>query len=418
MVNSSSKDLQENFFQPAFFARNRKKLLAALPEGAVVILAGNSSMQRSRDTTYPFRQESNFWYLTGINEPECVLVLSAKDTFIIVPQRSSTYETFDGAASAEDLQSTSGIKNIYPSKEGWQRLRALCQQASGVYARLPAKQYHQPAGLQLNGSTYRLVSRLKRTKEVPALQDASLFLQQLRLMKQPEELDALRRAIAITTEAFKQVGSTTELQSCSNEREIAAHLTYFYQKNAMTHGYEPIIASGKNACTLHYIKNNQLIMQNQFLLIDSGAEFFGYSADITRTFAVGKPSNLHMAVHREVAQLQKQAFTLFRPGVSLRAIESTFVEYMAEALRRLSLIATSDHSDVRRYYPHALSHFLGLDVHDVGDYDTPLEPGMVLTVEPGIYIPEEGIGVRIEDNILITEDGYENLTKDCQQPQY
>ena len=416
MMYSLDKNNPENIFKASFFSQNREKLLSKLPEGAVVVLAAHSLMQRSRDTAYPFRQESNFWYLTGIQEPGCVLFLSRKESFVVAPQRSITHEIFDGAISPSELQAISGLDEIYPSRSGWRHLRELCQQASAVYTRLPAKQYYQPAGLQLNGAAHRLVGRLKRIKQLPSLQDVTPTLQELRLIKQPSELVALRNAIAVTSQALEQI--TIDLTSYNNEREIAAELSYIYQQNGMTHGYEPIVASGKNACTLHYVENNQLITSNQLLLIDSGAEFFGYSADITRTFAVGELSQRQKHVHQGVADLQQQAFALFRPGVSLRDIERAFMDIMAVTLRELSLITGNQQKDIRCYYPHALSHYLGLDVHDVGSYDTPLEPGMVLTVEPGIYIPEEAMGVRIEDNILITESSYQNLTKDCQQPRY
>ncbi len=408
-MNASSKEQPR--IDSNFFMGNRAKLLAELPDNATVVLTGHSRMQRSRDTMYPFRQESNFWYLTGVNEPEYVLVLTQKESFLISPNRSNVHEVFEGAASADELINGSGVTAVYPEREGWQKIRAIGEDTNTIYTKLPAKTYYGPAGLQLNGAGYRLIQKLKRRVSVE-LSDVTPALTKLRLIKQPEELKALQQAIAITSEAFACVSG--QLDTYSNEREIAADLTHQYLRSGSVHGYEPIVAGAGNACTLHYVRNDQPLEDNHLLLIDSGAEFHGYSADITRTLAIGKPTSRQATVHQAVVDLQRQAFGLFRPGITLKEVEKTFLQYMTASLRQLSLISNED--ETRRYYPHALSHFLGLDVHDVGDSDTPLAPGMVLTVEPGIYVPEEGIGVRIEDNILVTDDGYELLTGKCDQP--
>ncbi len=401
-------------FKAKFFSNNRAALSKGIEENAMVVLAAHSRVQRSGDTSFPFRQESNFWYLSGLTEPDYVLVVAGADEYLIAPERSATYELFEGSAKFSDISAASGITQIYSHAEGWQRLKQDLQSHTAVYTKANSQLFVPAAGLQMNGSQYRLLQRLKIRNKNIKIKDVQHLLVALRIKKQPEEITALRHAITITSDAFNEL-SGSDLSRRTYEHEIEAELTYSYRKHGAVHGYEPIVASGANACTLHYVQNDSLLSKDSLLLVDSGAEVSGYSADITRMFAVGKPTKRQKAIYDAVYEAQEKAFDLFRPGVSLKEIESDFCKIMAGQLKKLGLVTGGDDAAIRTYYPHALSHFLGLDVHDVGGYDTPLSPGMVMTVEPGIYIPEEGIGVRIEDDILITAGGYENLSSACQK---
>jgi Xaa-Pro aminopeptidase len=197
----------------------------------------------------------------------------------------------------------------------------------------------------------------------------------------------------------------------AQEYEIEADLTRgFRRRGAMGHAFEPIVAGGERACTLHNVANNGQLSSDELLLLDVGAEVRHYAADITRTYSIGTPSRRQQAVFDAVLEVQQFAFSLLKPGALLKENEQQIEQFMGEKLRELGLIKNIEHDEVRKFYPHSTSHFLGLNVHDIGDYSRPLEPGMVLTVEPGMYIPDEKIGVRIEDDVLITDDGYEILT--------
>ena len=229
------------------------------------------------------------------------------------------------------------------------------------------------------------------------------------MIKQPEELNAIKAAIDLTTQSFMLVHES--ISSYTYEYEVEAAYTHAFKRAGRGHAYTPIVASGKNSCTLHYIANSGKISPESLLLLDVGAEVENYAADISRTYAVQAPTARQKSVFRAVKEVQEYAFSLLKPGVTLGEYESKIEAAMVEKLQELRVITKDETDEVRNYYPHASSHFLGLDVHDVGDYQCPLEPGMVLTVEPGIYLPEENIGIRIEDNVLVTPSGIDILSK-------
>ena len=228
----------------------------------------------------------------------------------------------------------------------------------------------------------------------------------MRTIKQETELVALQRAIDITIDTLKEVTSDRQLKKYEFEYEIEADITRgFRRRGARGHAFSPIVAGGKRACTLHNVENSGMLASNELIVLDVGAEYGHYAADITRTVISGTPSSRQRDVYAAVLSVQEHAYTLLKPGITFREYEEEVVTFMGEKLRELGLIKTITEESVRKYYPHATSHYLGLNTHDTGDYDRPLEPGVVMTVEPGIYIPEEGIGIRIEDDVLITADG-------------
>jgi Xaa-Pro aminopeptidase len=221
----------------------------------------------------------------------------------------------------------------------------------------------------------------------------------------------LQAAIDVTITGLKQALRPSKLRSYYYEYEVEAELTRSFRRaGARGHAFAPIVAAGKNACILHNERNTGALKPGELLLCDVGAEVSHYCADITRTVALGDPSQRQVAVHEAVQEALGYATSLLRPGATFKDYEKHVEVFMGEKLRELGLIKTITKEAVRLYYPHATSHFLGLNPHDVGIYDMPLEPGMVLTVEPGIYIADEGIGVRIEDDVVITADGNTVLT--------
>ena len=202
----------------------------------------------------------------------------------------------------------------------------------------------------------------------------------------------------------------TKLSTLKYEYEIEAILNAAFRKTgAHGHAYDPIVAAEKNACTLHYVQNNDKLPKNGLVLIDAGAKFSGYAADVTRTYAIGTPTARQSAVHHAVEKAHQEIISLVRPGLKISEYSERVDEIMKAALKSLNLLSAPE--DYRRYFPHAISHGLGIDVHEsLGGSET-FKPGMIFTVEPGIYIPEESIGVRIEDDILVTDDGHRVLSE-------
>ncbi|CAN5642896.1 aminopeptidase P family protein [soil metagenome] len=373
------------------------------------MITANGLLQRSGDTTYPFRQDSNFWYLTGIMEPDVTLVMDKTKEYLIVPGRAADRVTFDGTIDAKAIAKVSAIESVIDEKQGWERLAATIKKSKKTAVLQPGAGYMERHGFYTNPARKRLSSKLKSYNSKLEIQDIRPRIARLRMVKQEPELAAIQSAVDITLEAMSIIKKN--LPSYKSEAEINADITAFFIKAGAVHAYEPIIAADKNACTLHYIANSHEILNDSMVLIDVGAEVSLYAADITRTLTVGNPSKRRRQVTDAVINVQKYAMGLIKPGLLMKDYEKQVEQYMGDKLIELGLIKTNDRSSVRRYYPHATSHFLGLDVHDAADYEVPFETNMVLTVEPGIYIPEEGIGVRMEDDVAIEENGIRVLSE-------
>jgi Xaa-Pro aminopeptidase len=394
-----------------FFAGNRKRLRDLFTGTAPIVVTANGLMQRGADNVYAFSQDASFWYLTGLSEPDIILVMDRDKEYLIVPKRSASREAFDGIIKAEDLSRLSGIQTIYDDQEGWDKLRSRLKKVKHVATLAVAPSYIEQIGMYTNPARGVLVTRLKDTNPSIELLDLNSHLARLRMVKQPPELALLQQAIDITIATFKEATQARRLASYTYEYELEAAITSgFRKRGAHGHAFEPIVASGQRAVTVHTLANDSALSSDELIVIDIGAEVEHYAADITRTIGLKTISRRQRNVHEAVQEIQRQAFALLKPGVLLKDYEHQIEQLMGEKLRELGLIKSITHEAVRHYYPHATSHFLGLNVHDVGDYNQPLGPGIVLTVEPGIYIPEEGIGIRIEDDVLITSNGIKILS--------
>ncbi|MCW1908403.1 MAG: Xaa-Pro aminopeptidase [Candidatus Saccharibacteria bacterium] len=402
-------EFQAASFEADFFQHNRDNLRQLFTGTAPIVIAGHGLVQRSADTTYPFQQDSNFWYLTGLNEPDLVLVMDKGKDYIILPDQGLTKQLFDGGLNEEFIQKTSGITTVLDNRAGWKTLSSRIKKAKHTATLATPPSYILSHGFYTNPSRRALITKIKSINPTIELLDLRDHLVKLRSIKQPQEIAAIQRAIDITGAAHKKV--VAKAKSAAYEYEVEALITQVFRQADAVHGYQPIVANGINSCTLHYIQNNQPLNKKALLLLDVGAEFSHYSADITRTIALKSPTKRQKAVYQAVIDIQDYAFGQLRPGVDLRKYEEKVEKYVGEKLREIGLGKSISHEAIRRYYPHATSHFLGLDVHDVGQYDKPLASGMVLTVEPGIYIPEEEIGIRIEDDVLITDRGIEILSR-------
>lgn len=400
-----------------FFAGNRTRLHQIIDNDCPIVVTANGQLQRSGDSTFLFRQDSNFYYLTGINDPDAVLVLTDSDEYIIVPGRSTTRESFDGAIDIKKLSKRSGIKNILDAKQGWAQLKSTLQNSAKVATLAAAPSYLGQYGFYTNPARARLIKKLKTCSAKLDIIDIREQLVCLRVVKQPPELRLIQQAIDITSNGIRAVQSN--ILAYKYEYEIEADLTRsFRAQGASGHAFEPIVAAGKNACTLHNISNNNRLPDNTLVVMDVGAEVANYAADITRTIAFGKPTARQRAVFDAVLETQNYALTLLKPGILTKDYEGQVVQFLGKKLQALKLITKITNAAVRQYYPHATGHSMGLDVHDVADYSQPLTENMVITCEPGIYIPEEGIGVRIEDDVLITKNGNRVLSGDLERRLY
>ncbi|MEO7363896.1 MAG: aminopeptidase P family protein [Candidatus Saccharimonadales bacterium] len=402
----------KSHFTSEFFAGNRARLRDLFQGTAPIVIAANGLLQRGGDSSYAFAQDANFWYLTGIDEPDLVLVLDRDKQYLIAPERSVSRQAFDGAIDDESLSQRSGIREIYAGKQGWDMLSARLEKVKHVATLAPAPAYVEQYGLYTNPARAQLLERIKAVNQDIEVLDLSSHLTRMRMVKQAPEIAAIQAAIDLTLATIKTVCRPTQLARYAHEYEVEADISRGFRRGgAAGHAFEPIVASGARAVTLHNVANDGPLSAKDLLIMDVGAEVEHYAADITRTISLGTPTKRQRVVHAAVYDVQAHAMGLLKPGVLLRDYEQDIEHYMGEKLRELGLIKTINHDAVRTYYPHATSHYLGLNVHDAGEYDRPLEPGVVLTVEPGIYIAAEGIGVRIEDDVLITENGIEVLSR-------
>lgn len=380
----------------------RDLLSDLLPDNSLVIVNGWKLKVRSNDTYYPFRQHPDMLLLTGVNSPDILLIVSkiaGRVKVIVYSDSLSGNEKvwWTDRVSQEEAGSLSGIDDIRSWKSWPADIRQRLKQVERIY--IGWEKFHSPL---LNNHKDKLSDFRSLTKP-------------LRLIKTEEEIEKIKWAIEVTHEAYDLV--KTSIRPGMYEYEIEALIAGVFRKHHMTEAYPTIVGSGPNACTLHYTKHTRKIQDGDFVLIDFGAECDGYAADITRTFAVGNVSPRQKEVYESVLAVKQYAESIVRPGITKLQYNQMVRTRMNQELRKLWLIPEGaskeqEHQLSLKYYPHSVGHFLGLDVHDVGDRDEVLKPGMTITCEPGIYIPEEGIGVRLEDDLLVTETGCINLSKE------
>lgn len=387
------------FFSPEFFRTNRRRLAESIGDNAIIVIAGNGRMQRTGDTDYPFRQDSNARYFTGLDEPEIVLLVdtSSNVEYIAIPKKNKIEITFGGEIDASRISIVSGVSNIVSMDDMYK----LIKDAPGrpIYMNKPTP---RRIGEVYANPFRKLVHDALQRRGVKTL-DLRPHAAELRSIKQPQEIQAIEQAVRHTHDALKLAHNQLDTY---NEQSLAIHIDAHFARHGLSHAYQPIVASGRHAAVLHYTHNNDTYTANDVVLFDVGAEVEGYAADISRTYVVGHNDRAQEVIST-VQHIQQAVIDHIRPGATWKELNEMTHGLMAAALKDLNLPS----ANVRRYFPHAFGHFLGLDVHDVGDYSKPLEAGMVLTVEPGIYTAEESFGVRIEDDVLVTPIGARVLGK-------
>ncbi|KHD99367.1 Xaa-Pro aminopeptidase [Pantoea stewartii] len=414
------------------FQQRRQALLAKMVPGSAALIFAAPEVTRSNDSEYPFRQNSDFWYFTGFNEPEALLVLIKSDenhnhSVLFNRVRDLTAEIWFGRRLGQEAAPAKlGVDRALPWNDIGEQLHLLLNGLDEVYH---AQGLYPEADKLVFSALDKLRRGFRQNLSAPAsLTDWRPWVHEMRLFKSPEEIAILRRAGEISALAH-----TRAMQACRPglyEYHLEGEIHHeFNRHGARFPSYNTIVGSGENGCILHYTENECELRDGDLVLIDAGCEWQGYAGDITRTFPVnGKFSPAQRAVYNIVLKSLETALSRFRPGVSIREVNDEVVHIMVTGLVELgvlqgevdALIAEDAH---RKFFMHGLSHWLGLDVHDVGHYGTPsrdriLEPGMVITIEPGLYIAPDadvpveyrGIGIRIEDDIVITETGNENLT--------
>jgi Xaa-Pro aminopeptidase len=391
-----------------FFASNREKIATKL-KGGILVLSAYSQMQQSNDMAFKFDQEANFWWLTGVEAPDWWLIIDGTrhKSWLVAPITSESQVIFDGSLSFDEAKKISGVDTVISQDAAKSLLRDLAKKHSVAYT-LGEQPYADRLDFYFNPAPKKIHDMLERTFQF--VQDCRKELSQLRAIKQPVEIAHMKKAIHLTIDAFE--ATKEKIRDMHYEYEVEAEFSYYFRcLGARGHAYTPIVAAGKNACTLHYVNNDARLKRHQLLLLDIGARHYGYAADITRTYAIGEPTQRQRDVHAAVQTAHNAIIRLLKPDLAIEQYQQNVTDIMTDALMALGLL--SDRHDQRRYhtyFPHAVSHGLGVDVHDSLGTPRVFQPGMVLTVEPGIYIPEEGIGVRIEDDILITHTGHSNLS--------
>jgi Xaa-Pro aminopeptidase len=418
----------------AEYHRRRRQLSLTLGVESVLIVPAAHEARRNRDVHYPFRQASDFSWLTGFPEPDAIAVLipqRRRYRFILFchPQ-DPTHEIWTGHRyGLEGAKTQFGAHHAYPLAELEQKLPELIAGRRRIY--VPFDQYEQIAP-QLWRWIRQLRTRTQRTVLTPTeLIDAGVILHEARLRKSRAEIALLRQAAEIAATAHK---STMRLcRPGLNEADLENHFLYTCaQQGARYSAYPPIVGSGVNGCILHYVDNKAVLQAGDLVLMDAGCEWQGYASDITRTFPVnGRFTSAQREIYNIVLQAQQAALAHAKPGQAYHSLHDAAVRVITQGLWDLGLIGTESESlrelltdqAYKPFYMHQTGHWLGLDVHDVGAYQENghsrrLEPGMVLTVEPGIYLadkpsipePYRRIGIRIEDDIVITDTGYDLLS--------
>ncbi|MEQ8554049.1 MAG: aminopeptidase P N-terminal domain-containing protein [Cyclobacteriaceae bacterium] len=404
------------------FIENRKNLIKALKPNSIVIIHANDIYPTNGDGTMPFKQNSELFYLSGIDQEETILVLAPgfpdpkMRELLFLRETNELIATWEGHKfNKEEGTEISGIKNIKWTQEFEYTLHTLLAECDHIY--LPSNE-HIRSSSRVETSNDRFIKWCMDRYPLFNYERLSPLLYKQRMIKSEIEVKLLEHACHITETGFRRILEVVEPGVWEYEVE-AEYAHTFISNRSRGFAYTPIIAGGGNSCVLHYIENNQQLRDGDLLLMDVGAEYANYNADMTRTIPVnGKFTNRQRQVYEAVLRVKNQATELLTPGNSIPRYHKEIGEIMTGELIDLGLIDKTDVKNqdkdnpaYRKYFMHGTSHHLGLDVHDVGSVYSEFAPGMVFTVEPGIYIPQENIGIRIEDNILITKEGTKNLMR-------
>ncbi|NNE54972.1 MAG: aminopeptidase P family protein [Flavobacteriales bacterium] len=402
------------------YITNRKKLAAKLKPNSVAFFNSNDIMPTSADGTMPFKQATDIFYLTGVDQEESILVMfpdsfnKAHREILFLKETSEEIAIWEGAKlTKEQAFEVSGIKTVYWLNDFNKVLRTLLAEAENIYLN---NNEHTRASVEVETREARFAQKIREEFPHYNIERSAPLMHQIRSVKEQEEVDQMQHACDITKAGFERVMKF--IKPGVKEFEIEAEYMHeFLSRGSRGFAYTPIIASGFNACVLHYIENSDTCKDGDVILMDVGAEYGNYASDMTRCLPVnGRFTDRQRAVYNAVLHVMQESMKLLKPGVFLSDYHKQVGELMTEQLVDLKLITMDDVRNedpswpaYKKYFMHGTSHFIGLDVHDVGLWHEPIKAGNVFTVEPGIYIREENLGIRLENDIVIRENGFDDL---------
>ena len=402
--------MKYNKINPNLFIKNRKKLSCVLNANSVAVVFSADEFIRNGDQTHKYRQNSDLFYLSGIEQEKTILLLipdEAEKEILFIIRPNEKMETWNGhKLTKQEAQEISGIENIKFIDEFDETLNKILPKYKEIYiGNTDTKTQTEYITIEK-----RFEEKLKIDFPNHKFSDLFEFLHPLRTIKEPEEIEIIKQACEITKNTFFEILKTTKANI--KEFEIEAKISYEFAKRGAEHAYLPIVASGKNACTLHYISNDKTMNNGELLLLDFGAEYANYASDCSRTIPVnGKFTERQKACYNAVLKVFNEIKKQFVVGNTIQNINQQANKLMEKEMINLGLFTEKDVENqnpenplCKKYFMHGTSHFMGLDVHDVGKKTEILQKGMILTCEPGIYIEAENIGIRIENNILIDDE--------------
>ena len=405
---------------PNLFINNRKLLSAKLEENSIAIFNANDIMPTNSDGTMPFKQNSDLFWLSGVDQEESVLAIiknnNQVEEMLFLKETNEHIAIWEGAKLDKELaQKNSGVEKIYWLNQMDEVLNINIEKANKIYLN---KNIHSRSTSDVETRDDRFRKALTKKHPKKEIVEVAPIMHELRFIKSEIEIELMKHACDITEKGLRRI--LPIIKPGIMEYQIEAELMHeFLSNRSAGFAYQPIIGSGVDSCVLHYIDNNKMCKDGDVLLMDFGAEYANYASDLTRTVPVnGRFSERQKNVYNAVHRVMKEATNMLRPGTDHNKMQQEVIKIMEEELIGLGLF---DKEDVKRqdpskpmykkYFMHGTSHSLGLDVHDVGDTSTPMQPGMVFTCEPGIYIREEGIGIRLENDVLVTSGDPDDLMK-------
>lgn len=398
------------------FSKNRKKFTSKMENGCLAVFNSNDIYPVSADGTMPFQQHRDIFYLSGVDQEESILVLfpqasnPAHREVLFLRETNEHIAIWEGEKLTKQTAfETSGIKTVYWLQQFQSIFKQLMAEAQGIYFNTNE---HLRANTEVETREDRFIKKTKTDYPAHQVFKAAPLLHKIRSVKENLEIDLMQQACNITESGFRRL--LAFIKPGVWEYEIEAELAHEFLRNrSKGFAYTPIVASGKNACVLHYIENNQQCKDGDVILLDVGAEYANYSSDLTRCVPVnGRFTSRQKEVYNAVLHVKNEAQKLLVPGTIMAEYHKQVGVLMEEQLVNLGLISLNDIKNqspdwpaYKKYFMHGTSHFLGLDTHDVGLWHEPIQAGMVFTCEPGIYIPEEGLGIRLEDDLVVQETG-------------
>lgn len=404
------------------FIGNRKKFTALMKSKSVAVFNSNDILPTNADGTLPFRQNNDLFYLSGIDQEESILVLApdfydkSYKEIMFLKETDENIAIWEGHKyTKEEAYETSGIRSVFWLSQFNQIFNTLIVEAENIYLN---SNEHIRAQVETETRDARFMKWCMNKYPLFKYERAAPLMSYLRAVKSDQEISLMQEACNITEKGFRRV--LNFVRPGVKEYEIEAELIHeFIRNRSRGFAYEPIIASGANACVLHYVANNATCNEGEILLMDVGAEYANYNSDLTRSIPVsGRFSKRQKDVYNAVLRVMRGAMEILRPGMVIPEYHKEVGLFMESELINLGLLDKTDVKNqdpknplYKKYFMHGTSHHLGLDVHDTGNIYRKIEKNMVFTVEPGIYIPEENLGIRLENNVVVTEDGILDLMK-------